>query len=190
MKGRKIMSSLLKEAESRMKKSVEKIVEEYGQMRTGRPSPALLESVKVDYYGVPTPINQMATVTATEDRSLIIKPWDKTVLGQIEKAIFGSKLDLTPINDGVNIKLNFPIPTTEQREKWVKLARDNAEKGKIAIRNIRRDAIKEARDLEKASEMTEDDLKKFEDDIQELTNRYIEEMDNAFEKKSKEIMDF
>ncbi|PNE23321.1 ribosome recycling factor [Mesotoga sp. Brook.08.YT.4.2.5.1] len=185
-----MMNSLLKDAESRMKKSVEKIVEEYGQMRTGRPSPALLESVKVDYYGVLTPINQMATITVTEERSLIIKPWDKTVLSQIEKAIFASKLDLTPINDGANIKLNFPIPTTEQREKWVKLARDNSEKGKIAIRNIRRDAIKEARDLEKASEMTEDDLKKFEEDIQELTNKYIEEMDKAFEKKSKEIMEF
>ncbi len=184
------MSSLLKDAENRMKKSVEKIVEEYGQMRTGRPSPALLESVKVDYYGVPTPINQLATITATEDRTLIIKPWDKTVLSQIEKAIFASKLDLTPMNDGVNIKLNFPTPTTEQRDKWVKIARENAEKGKIAVRNIRRDVIKEARDLQKASEMTEDDLKKFEEDIQELTNKYVLEMDKAFEKKSKEIMEF
>jgi len=185
-----MMSSLLKDAENRMNKSVEKLVEEYGQMRTGRPSPALLESVKVEYYGVPTPINQLATITATEDRTLIIKPWDKTVLSQIEKAIFASKLDLTPMNDGVNIKLNFPTPTTEQRDKWVKIARENAEKGKIAVRNIRRDVIKEARDLQKASEMTEDDLKKFEEDIQELTNKYVLEMDKAFEKKSKEIMEF
>ncbi len=184
------MNSLLKDAENRMKKSVEKIVEEYGQMRTGRPSPALLESVKVDYYGVPTPINQLATISTTEERTLIIKPWDRSVLNQIEKAIFASKLDLTPMSDGINIKLNFPTPTTEQRDKWVKIARDTSEKGKVAVRNIRRDVIKEARDLEKASDMTEDDLKKFEEDIQNLTNEYVQEMDKAFERKSKEIMDF
>ena len=143
------MSSLLKDAENRMNKSVEKIVEEYGQMRTGRPSPALLESVKVDYYGVPTPINQLAH-HATEDRTLIIKPWDKTVSARSKGHI---RLQARPDSDERRCKYQaeLPTPTTEQRDKWVKIARENAEKGKIAVRNIRRDVIKEARDLQKAS---------------------------------------
>ncbi|HAA84965.1 MAG TPA: ribosome recycling factor [Kosmotogaceae bacterium] len=183
-------SNLLKEAEKRMKKSVEKIAEEYSHLRTGRPSPALLETVKVDYYGVPTPINQMATISVTEERTLLIKPWDKTALGNIEKAILKSNLDITPLNDGNVIKLNFPIPTTEQREKWVKISKEISENGKIAIRNIRRDIIKEARELEKDKQITEDDLAKFQEDIQDLTDRYVEEMDALFARKEKEIMEF
>ncbi len=183
-------SNLLKEAEKRMKKSVEKIAEEYSHLRTGRPSPALLETVKVDYYGVPTPINQMATISVTEERTLLIKPWDKTALGNIEKAILKSNLDITPLNDGNVIKLNFPIPTTEQREKWVKISKEISENGKIAIRNIRRDIIKEARELEKEKQITEDDLAKFQEDIQDLTDRYVEEMDALFARKEKEIMEF
>jgi len=185
-----VTSNLLKEAEKRMKKSVEKIAEEYSHLRTGRPSPALLETVKVDYYGVPTPINQMATISVTEERTLLIKPWDKTALGNIEKAILKSNLDITPLNDGNVIKLNFPIPTTEQREKWVKISKEISENGKIAIRNIRRDIIKEARELEKDKQITEDDLAKFQEDIQDLTDRYVEEMDALFARKEKEIMEF
>ena len=183
-------SNLLKEAEKRMKKSVEKIAEEYSHLRTGRPSPALLETVKVDYYGVPTPVNQMATISVTEERTLLIKPWDKTALGNIEKAILKSNLDITPLNDGNVIKLNFPIPTTEQREKWVKISKEISENGKIAIRNIRRDIIKEARELEKDKQITEDDLAKFQEDIQDLTDRYVEEMDTLFTRKEKDIMEF
>lgn len=183
-------SNLLKEAEKRMKKSVEKIAEEYSHLRTGRPSPALLETVKVDYYGVPTPVNQMATISVTEERTLLIKPWDKTALGNIEKAILKSNLDITPLNDGNVIKLNFPIPTTEQREKWVKISKEISENGKIAIRNIRRDIIKEARELERDKQITEDDLAKFQEDIQDLTDRYVEEMDTLFTRKEKEIMEF
>jgi len=185
-----VTSNLLKEAEKRMKKSVEKIAEEYSHLRTGRPSPALLETVKVDYYGVPTPVNQMATISVTEERTLLIKPWDKTALGNIEKAILKSNLDITPLNDGNVIKLNFPIPTTEQREKWVKISKEISENGKIAIRNIRRDIIKEARELEKDKQITEDDLAKFQEDIQDLTDRYVEEMDTLFTRKEKEIMEF
>lgn len=185
-----MINDLLKTAESKMKKSIEKLGEEYGHMRTGRPSPAILEQIKVDYYGVSTPINQMATVNATEDRTLIIKPWDKSALSLIEKAIFASNLDLTPMNDGVAIKLNFPVPTTEQRAKWVKVAKDQGEMGKVAIRNIRRDLIKEAKELEKEKEITEDDRKKFEEDIQKLTDKYITEMEGVFSKKKTEIMEF
>ncbi len=183
-------NDLLKEAEKRMKKSVEKIAEEYSHLRTGRPSPALLETVKADYYGVPTPVNQMASVNVTEERTLLIKPWDKNTLSSIEKAILKSNLDITPLNDGNIIKLNFPIPTTEQRERWVKISKDVAENGKIAIRNIRRDIIREARDLEKNKEITEDDLARFQEDIQELTDKYVSEMDELFSRKEKEIMEF
>ena len=185
-----MIQNLLKEAEAKMKKSVEKLAEEYGHMRTGRPSPAVLEQIKVDYYGVPTPINQMATVNATEDRTLIIKPWDRSALALIEKGIFASSLDLTPINDGVTIKLNFPVPTTEQREKWVKLLKDQCEMGKVAVRKIRRDYIKDAKDLEKDKEITEDDRKKFEEDIQKVTDKYTVEMEEVFNKKRKEILEF
>ncbi|OAA31254.1 ribosome recycling factor [Kosmotoga arenicorallina S304] len=183
-------NAMLKEAESKMEKSVEKIVEEFSHMRTGRPSPSLLEEIKVDYYGVPTPVNQLATINVSEDRSLIVKPWEKNMLSLIEKAILASNLGLTPLNDGNVIRLNFPIPTTEQREKWIKLAKEIAEKGKVAIRNIRRDFIKEAKELQKEGEMTEDDLKRFEEEIQKLTNKYVDEMDNQLEKKKKEIMEF
>lgn len=185
-----MINDLLKNAESKMKKSVEKLGEEYSHMRTGRPSPAVLEQIKVDYYGVPTPINQMSTVNATEDRTLIIKPWDKSALSLIEKAIFASNLDLTPINDGVTIKLNFPVPTTDQRTKWVKVAKDQGEMGKVAVRNVRRDFIKDAKELEKEKEITEDDRKKFEEDIQKLTDKYISEIESVYDKKKKEIMEF
>ncbi|MFW6121817.1 MAG: ribosome recycling factor [Petrotogales bacterium] len=183
-------NKILKDAKEKMEKTVEKTKEEYSHMRTGRPSPAILEEIKLDYYGVQTPINQLATINVAEDRTLIIKPWDKNLLGGIEKAILASNLGLTPMNDGTVVRLNFPTPTTEQRERWAKVAKDICEKSKIAIRNIRREAIKEAKDAEKNKEMTEDDLNRFEDDIQELTNEYIDKLDEVLEKKTREIMEF
>ena len=132
---------ILKDADGKMKKSVAKIEEELKHLRTGRPSPAVLEEIKVDYYGTPTPINQLATITVGNDRSLSIKPWDKSTLKLIERAIMASDLGLNPINDGNSLKLIFPTPTTEQRQKWVKKAKDIVEQGKIAVRNIRRDAL-------------------------------------------------
>jgi ribosome recycling factor len=183
-------SKILNDAKEKMEKTVEKIREEYSHMRTGRPSPAILEEIKVDYYGVPTPINQLATVNVAEDRTLIIKPWDKNLLSTIEKSILASNLGLTPMNDGTVIRLNFPTPTTEQRERWAKNAKETCEKNKIAIRNIRREAIKEAKEAEKNKEMTEDDLKRFEDEVQDLTNEYIDNLEQVLEKKTKEIMEF
>ncbi|WP_407635691.1 ribosome recycling factor [Pseudothermotoga thermarum] len=172
-----------------MNKTVEKISEELRKMRTGRPSPAILEEIKVDYYGAPTPINQLATVSISEDRALVIKPWDKSVLSAIEKAIFASDLGLTPQNDGNVIRIIFPTPTTEQRQKWVKKAKEIAEQGKIAIRNIRRDVLKELKDLVKNGKISEDDEKRLEKEIQDLTDKKIEEIDKLFEKKEKEIME-
>ncbi|WP_126992330.1 ribosome recycling factor [Thermosipho globiformans] len=181
---------ILKEAELRMKKSVEAIDEELKKLRTGRPSPALLEEIKVDYYGVPTPINQVATINVTEERSLIIKPWEKNLLSAIEKAIQASDLGLNPTNDGNVVRLVFPSPTTEQRQKWVKKTKDIVEHGKIAIRNIRRDVIKELKEMTKNGEISEDDEKRLEKEVQNLTDKYIEELDKLFEKKEKEIMEF
>ncbi|MBB6061804.1 ribosome recycling factor [Thermosipho japonicus] len=181
---------ILKEAELRMKKSVEAIDEELKKLRTGRPSPALLEEIKVDYYGVPTPINQVATINVTEERSLIIKPWEKNLLSAIEKAIQASDLGLNPTNDGNVVRLVFPSPTTEQRQKWVKKTKEIVEHGKIAIRNIRRDVIKELKEMTKNGEISEDDEKRLEKEVQNLTDKYIEELDKLFEKKEKEIMEF
>lgn len=182
-------NAMLKGAEERMRKSVEKISEELKHLRTGRASPAVLEEIRVDYYGVPTPILQLAQVT-TEERHLIIKPWERTLLSSIERAILASDLGLTPVNDGNVIRLNFPNPTTEQRQKWVKKAKEIVEEGKIAIRNIRRDFIKDVKDKKKDGEISEDDEKRLEKEIQNLTDRYIAELDKLFEKKEKEIMEF
>ncbi|ABR31127.1 ribosome recycling factor [Thermosipho melanesiensis] len=181
---------IVKKTEEKMKKSVNSIDEELKKLRTGRPSPALLEEIKVDYYGVPTPINQVATVNVTEERSLIIKPWEKNLLNAVEKAIQASDLGLNPMNDGNVIRLVFPTPTTEQRQKWVKKAKDIVEHGKIAVRNIRREILKELKDLKKNGEISEDDERRLEKEIQNLTDKYVEELDKLFERKEKEIMEF
>ncbi|MCS7174339.1 ribosome recycling factor [Pseudothermotoga sp.] len=179
---------IVKSAEERMNKSIEKISEELKRIRTGRASPAILEEIKVDYYGAPTSINQLSTVKV-EERSLIIQPWDKSMLSSIEKAIFASDIGLTPINDGNVIRLVFPTPTTEQRQKWVKKAKEIAEQGKIAIRNIRRDVLKELKQMEDSGKISEDDAKRLEKEIQDLTDKKIEEIEKLFEKKEKEIME-
>jgi ribosome recycling factor len=182
--------AFIKETEEKMGKTIEAIDEELKRLRTGRPSPALLEEIKVDYYGVPTPINQVATVNVSEERSLIIKPWERNLLSAIEKAILASDLGLNPMNDGNVVRLVFPSPTTEQREKWVKKSKDIVEQGKIAIRNIRREVLKDLKEMKKNGEISEDDEKKYEKEIQNLTDKYIQELDNLFEKKKKEIMEF
>ncbi|MDM7320589.1 ribosome recycling factor [Fervidobacterium sp.] len=184
-----MVNSFLKQAEEKMKKSVEKIAEELKHLRTGRATPAVLEEIKVDYYGVPTPVLQVAQVT-TEERQLIVKPWERNLLSAIEKAILASDLGLTPVNDGTVVRINFPTPTTEQRQKWVKKAKEIVEEGKIAVRNIRRDVLKDVKDAKKEGKISEDDEKRLEKEIQNLTDKYIAELDKLFEKKEKEIMEF
>jgi len=181
---------LVKSAEERMQKAIEKIHEELRKMRTGRPSPAILEEIKVDYYGASTPVNQLATVSIAEERTLLIKPWDKVTLQAIEKAIYASDLGLTPMNDGNVIRLSFPTPTTEQRQKWVKKAKEILEQGKIAVRNVRRDILKQMKESVKNGEISEDDEKRLEKEIQNVTNEKIAELDELFERKEKEIMEF
>lgn len=185
-----MVNPFIKEAKEKMKKSLEKIEEELKKMRTGKASPALLEEIKVDYYGVPTPVNQLATVSVAEERTLVIKPWDKSLLPAIEKAIIASDLGLTPMNDGNVIRLVFPSPTTEQREKWVKKAKEIVEEGKIAIRNIRRDILKKIKEEQKNGNISEDDAKRLENEVQKVTDEFIEKLDEVFELKRKEIMEF
>ncbi|MFN6992092.1 MAG: ribosome recycling factor [Fervidobacterium sp.] len=184
-----MVNTYVKTTEEKMKKTVEKISEELKHLRTGRATPAVLEEIKVDYYGVPTPILQIAQVN-TEERQLIVKPWERNLLNAVEKAILASDLGLTPVSDGNVIRINFPSPTTEQRQKWVKKAKEIVEEGKIAVRNIRRDILKDIKDKKKDGEISEDEEKKLEKEIQNLTDKYVAELDKLFEKKEKEIMEF
>ncbi len=181
---------IVKETEDRMKKTIGTIEGELKKMRTGRPSPAVLEDIKVDYYGTPTPINQLATISVAEERTLLIKPWDRSVIGSIEKAILASDLGLNPMSDGNVIRLVFPTPTTEQRQKWVKKAKEIVEGGKVAVRNIRRDSMKKIKELKNEGKIPEDDAKRLEDEVQKLTDKYVEELDDILKKKEKEIMEF
>jgi ribosome recycling factor len=182
------MDKHLSEAKSKMEKSLESIANELKHIRTGRPSPALLEEITADYYNTPTPIPQIASVSVAE-RSLVVKPWDKSVLKVIEKAILASQLGLTPVNDGTSIRLNFPPPTGEQRKKLVKMVHDIIEEGKVSIRNIRRDAIKDVKEEQKNGDLPEDDAYRLEDKIQELTDEYVDKMDELFKEKETEIME-
>ena len=191
LKGGMVMKHpIIKETEDRMKRTLSAIDDELKRMRTGRPSPAVLEEIKVDYYGTPTPVNQLATVSVAEERTLLIKPWDKSVIKAIEKAIMASDLGLNPQSDGNIIRLVFPTPTTEQREKWVKKAKEIVEEGKIAVRNIRRDSMKKIKEKKNEGEIPEDDAKRLEEEVQKTTDKYIEELDELFKKKEKEIMEF
>ncbi len=182
--------ALIKEAEEKMKKTLKAIEDELKRMRTGRPSPAVLEEIKVDYYGTPTPINQLATVSVSEERTLLVKPWDKSVVKSIEKAILASDLGINPQSDGNVIRLVFPTPTTEQRQKWVKKAKEISEEGKIAIRNIRREIRERIKKGKNDGEIPEDDAKRLEDELQKLTDEYIEKLEDVFKKKEEEIMEF
>lgn len=171
-----------------MKKTVSVLTSEYSQLRAGRANAAVLDKIRVDYYGTPTPINQMAAVSVAEARILTIQPWDKSTLHPIEKAIQASDIGINPQNDGVTIRLIFPQLTEERRKELSKDVRKMAEDSRVAVRSIRRDAIEKAKKMEKASEITEDDLKDCEKKIQDFTDKYIKEIDKISDEKEKEIM--
>ena len=172
----------------KMNKSIDNLREKFAEVRAGRANPAILNKVKIDYYGTPTPINQVAGVSVPEARMIVIQPWDISVLKEIEKAILASDIGINPNNDGKVIRLSFPELTEERRKELVKDIKKIAEESKVAIRAIRRDGIDEAKAMEKESLMTEDELKKAEDQIQKLTDKKITEIDVITEKKEKEIM--
>ena len=174
--------------EEKMIKSVNVYEENLAEIRAGRANPAILNKITIDYYGTPTPINQVAGISVPEARLIVIQPWDASILKEIEKQILKSDIGINPSNDGKVIRLAFPELNEERRKEIVKDIRKMAEEAKVAIRSIRRDAIDEAKAMQKNSEISEDELKGAEDRIQKLTDKYIEEIDNILDKKEKEIM--
>lgn len=181
------MHAIVADAKTHMQKAVESAKREFASVRTGRASPALLERVTVDYYGTPTPITQVATVTVPEPRLLLIQPWDKSLVREIERAIQKSDLGLMPSSDGTLIRLPIPSLTGERRKDLAKLAHKQAEEARVAVRNIRRDHKDKLERLEKKSELSEDDVRRAVDELQKLTDRHIAEIDTLLSAKEKEI---
>lgn len=174
--------------EEKMNKSVSVLEENFAEVRAGRANPAILNKITVDYYGTPTPINQLAGISVPEARMIVIQPWDANVLKEIEKEILKSDIGINPNNDGKVIRLTFPELNEERRKEIVKDIRKMAEDAKVAIRSIRRDAIDEAKAMQKNAEMSEDELKSAEDRIQKLTDKFVEEIDKILANKEKEVM--
>lgn len=183
------MDATIKNADQRMQKSLQAFQEELAGLRTGRASAAMFDKIRVEYYGNPTPLNQVASISVPESRLVVIQPWDKNLLGEIEKAIQASELSLNPSSDGKVIRLNIPPLTEDRRKEIVKLAKNTAEQARVAIRNIRRDANDELKKQEKSGDISEDDLKREEDQIQSLTDKFIEEISSALEAKESEILE-
>ena len=179
----------VQDAEKRMKSALQALEEDLSGIRTGRASPALIERLSIDYYGSPVPLMQLATISVPEPRQLLIKPFDINSIKDIEKAILSSELGLTPLNDGKVIRLNIPPLNEERRVELTKLVGNYCENSRIAIRNVRRDSIKDLRDFEKEKLISEDDLERAEENIQKLTDKMIEEVDTIGARKEKEIME-
>lgn len=184
-----LLKELLRDAEHRMKRSVETTRHDLQAIRTGRANPSLLERVEVDYYGSKMPLPQVATVTAPEARMLVISPWDKNALPAIERAIQKSDLGLNPSGDGSIIRLIIPQLTEETRRNLIKNVHKRIEEGKVAIRNVRRDVIEDLRSLKKGGDIGEDDEKRTEADVQKLTDRHIHELDGAQKAKEEELLE-
>lgn len=174
--------------ENKMKKTVESLEVTYSEIRAGRANPAILNKVKIDYYGVPTPISQVAGISVPEARLIVIQPWDASVLKEIEKAILTSDIGINPNNDGKVIRLSFPELNEERRKEIVKDVKKYAEEAKVAIRNVRRDGIDEYKAMQKDNAISEDELRSAEDDIQKLTDKYVAEIDKVAASKEKEVM--
>ena len=182
------MQTVFATAEEKMGKTVSVLNADYAAIRVGRANAAVLDKIRVDYYGTPTPINQMAAISVAEARILIIQPWDSSTLSPIEKAIQTSDIGINPQNDGKVIRLTFPQLTEERRKELGKEVKKTAEDSRVAIRSIRRDCIDKVKKMEKASEITEDDLKIAEKKLQDITDKYIKEIDKLAAAKEKEIM--
>lgn len=183
------MKTVFETAKTKMGKTVSALQSEYGAIRAGRANPQILDKVTVDYYGTMTPINQLASVSATEARVLTIQPWDKSVLKAIEKAIQTSDIGINPQNDGSVIRLTFPPLTEDRRKELVKDIQKIGENSKVAVRSIRRDCLEKLKAMKKASEITEDDLKDGEKEIQKITDNFVKDIDSISEAKQKEIME-
>ena len=183
------MATNIKDFETKMQKTISVLNSEYATVRAGRANPAILDKVTVEYYGVATPLTQIGTVSVPDPRSILIQPWDAGILKEVEKAILASDIGITPNNDGKAIRLNFPPLTEERRKEIVKTIRKKGEDSKVAIRSIRRDAMDAYKNDNKNGDITEDDLKSAENDVQKLTDKYIKEIDTVMAAKEKEIME-
>ena len=184
-----MVKEVLQETENHMKTAVEASKKAFSAIRTGRANPSLLDRVTIEYYGNPTPLNQVASINSPDPRMLVVQPWDKSVLGTIEKAIQKADLGLNPVNDGSVIRLPVPQLTEERRKESVKMVKKEAGERKVVIRNLRRDANDKLKALEKDKQISEDEVKKGLDDAQKLTDKFISEVDKLTEQKEKEIMD-
>ncbi|WP_196594100.1 ribosome recycling factor [Pectinatus sottacetonis] len=184
-----MIKDVLNSGEQRMKKAIEALKREYSILRAGRATPALLDRVMVDYYGTPTPINQVANISVPEPRMLVIAPWEKSMLHEIEKAIMKSEIELSPNSDGSVVRLAIPQLTEERRIDLVKTVNKKAEEAKVGLRNIRRDANDDIKKMEKSKDITEDEAKKAQDDMQKLIDKYVDEVNKIKTSKEKEIME-
>lgn len=182
------MNEQIKNAEGKMEKCLKSLEHEFSTIRAGRANPAVLDKVLVDYYGTPTPVQQMAAISVVEARNLLIQPWDVSQLKAIEKAIINSDIGITPTNDGKALRLAFPQPTEDRRKELVKQVKKFGEEAKITLRNVRRDTLEKFKTMKKNSEITEDDMKGLEKDIQKLTDKFCDNVDSAVSDKEKEIM--
>ena len=182
------MDERLQQYDNKMQKSLQNLLEEFGSIRAGRANPHVLDKIKVDYYGTPTGIQQVANVSVPEPRMIQIQPWEASMVREIEKAIMGSDLGINPTNDGKVIRLVFPELTEERRKELAKDVKKKGENAKVAVRNIRRDANDALKKLGKSNEVSEDEVKQLEDEVQKLTDQYIVKVDKAVEEKSKEIL--
>lgn len=183
------LKEVLKETEDRMKKCIEATLHEFNSIRTGRANTALLDMIRVDYYGSPMPLNQVANVTAPESRLLVIQPWEKSMMAPIERAIREANLGLNPGNDGQIIRIPIPPLNEERRKEMAKLIKKFGEEGKVAVRNVRRDSNEKLKKSEKDKVITEDELKNGEAEVQKITDRFIKEIDNHVSHKEKEVFE-
>jgi len=184
-----VIKDTLKEAETRMKGAIQVLEDDLAGIRTGRASPVLLERLQVEYYGMPTPLVQLASISVPEPRQLLVRPFDAATLKTIERAILASDLGLTPNNDGKVIRLNLPPLTEERRRDLVKVVNSRAEEARVAVRNVRRDLLRDLREFEQEKLISEDDLKTGEEELQKLTDQMIKQVDAVAERKQKEIME-
>jgi ribosome recycling factor len=184
-----MIDEILRDAEQRMRKSIELLRQELAGIRAGRAAPSLLEHLEVNYYGTPTPLNQLATISAPEARLLVVQVWDRNAVSAVEKAIRQSELGLNPSVDGQTLRIQLPPLTEERRRQLVKLVHEEVEETKVAIRNIRRDALADIKELLKNKEISEDDERRAEQRLQDLTNRYIAEADKLGKQKEHDILE-
>ena len=183
------MNEIIDQIKPKMQKALDSLTHEFNKIRTGRANPSILDSVKIDYYGNPTPINQAANISVEEGRTLAISPWDKSLVSEIEKAIMSSDLGLNPSTSGDLIRLTMPALTEETRQEYIKQARNEAENSRISIRNTRRDANNTAKDQQKAGDFSEDDLKRIEDLVQKETDYFISLVDSELKQKEEELIE-